>query len=87
MNAAHTFEEWKKINNGSKSFHITKCQSLETIEIGPNSFSDFGGEFELASCSSLQSIKIGQVDKDSNNFLWSSFVVKGIIVICNPVNS
>ena len=87
LNAAHTFEEWKKINNGSKSFHITKCQSLESIEIGPNSFSDFGGEFELANCSALQSIKIGQVDKDSNNFLWSSFVVKGIIVICNPVNS
>ena len=80
LNAAHTFKEWEKIKNECKSFRITMCQSLESIEIGPNSFSDFGGEFELANLYSLQSIKIGQIDKDSNNFLWSSFVVHGIAV-------
>ena len=30
----------------SKSFHILNCESLESVEIGESSFSDYGGEFE-----------------------------------------
>ena len=43
----------------SKSFHILNCESLESIEIGEYSFSDFGGEFELKNLPQLQSIQIG----------------------------
>ena len=31
----------------SKSFHILNCESLESIQIGEYSFSDYAGEFEL----------------------------------------
>ena len=45
----------------SKSFHILNCESLESIQIGKYSFSDFGGEFELKNLPQLQSIQIGTV--------------------------
>ena len=59
----------------SKSFHILNCESLESVEIGEFSFSDFGGEFELKNLSSLQSIQIGKMNGESFNFFHSSFVV------------
>ena len=72
--------------NESKSFHILNCESLEsieigvnTIEIGVNSFSDFGGEFELSNLESLKSIKIGSFEMDSSNFFWSSFIIRGML--------
>ena len=64
--------------NESKSFHILNCESLESIEIGVNSFSDFGGEFELSNLKSLKSIKIGSFEMDSSNFFWSSFIIRGM---------
>ena len=63
----------------SKSFHILNCESLESIEIGEYSFSDFGGEFELKNLPSLQSIQIGTIGSDSYNFYHSSFVIRGIL--------
>ena len=65
-------------NNSSKSFHILNCESLESIEIGEWSFSDFGGEFELKNLPQLQSIQIGTIGNDSYNFVGSSFVIRGI---------
>ena len=56
-------------NNHSKSFHILNCESLESIQIGQYSFSDFGGEFELKNLPQLQSIQIGDAESDSYNFL------------------
>ena len=69
----------------SKSFHILNCESLESIQIGERSFSDFGGEFELANLTQLRSIEIGTIGSDSNNFYHSSFVVRGIEMILNIV--
>ena len=66
-------------NNQSKSFHILNCESLESIEIGEYSFLDFGGEFELKNLPALQSIQIGEIESDSYNFSWSSFVIRGIL--------
>ena len=43
----------------NKSFHILNCESLESIQIGEYSFSDFGGEFELKNLPQLQSITLG----------------------------
>ena len=40
----------------SKSFHILNCKSLESIQIGQYSFSDYAGEFELKNLPQLQSI-------------------------------
>ena len=60
-----------------KSFHIKNCESLESIEIGGDSFSDYSGEFELYNLSKLQSIIIGNAQYWSSNFYYSSFVVRG----------
>ena len=71
----------KKNNSGddkSKSFHILNCESLESIQIGEYSFSDFGGEFELKNLPQLQSIQIGTIGSKSCNFCCSSFVIQGI---------
>ena len=43
----------------NKSFHILNCESLESIQIGEYSFSDFGGDFELKNLPQLQSITLG----------------------------
>ena len=67
----------------SKSFHILNCESLESIQIGAYSFSDFGGEFELKNLPQLQSIQIGTIGRKSYNFYDSSFVIRGIVQILN----
>ena len=69
--------------NNSKSFHILNCESLESIQIGEYSFSDFGGEFELKNLPQLQSIQIGTIGSTSRNFYYSSFVIRGINMILN----
>ena len=42
--------------------------------------SDFGGEFELKNLPQLQSINIGTIGGygSSNNFYYSSFIIRGI---------
>ena len=65
-------------NDKSKSFHILNCESLESIQIGEFSFSDFAGEFELKNLPQLQSIQI-----ERYNFCHSSFVIRGIELIWN----
>ena len=70
-------------NDKSKSFHILNCESLESIQIGQYSFSDFGGKFELKNLPKLQSIQIGTIGSTSCNFCYSSFVIRGIDVILN----
>ena len=67
-----------KCRNESKSFHILNCESLKSIEIGQYSFIDFGGEFELRNLDNLESIKIGEIGRGSANFIWSSFIIRGI---------
>ena len=70
-------------NDGSKSFHILNCESLESIEMGEYSFSDFAGDFELKNLPQLQSIRIGTIGNDSYNFYNSSFEIEGIELILN----
>ena len=70
---------WYTSNKKYKSFHILNCESLESIEIGEYSFSDFGGGFELKNLPALQSIQIGRIGSYSRNFFWSSFVIGGIL--------
>ena len=74
-------------NNESKSFHILNCESLESIQIGEYSFSDFAGDFELKNLPQLQSIQIGTIGSwsDSYNFCHSSFVIRGIELILSIV--
>ena len=76
----------KKNSSGddeSKSFHILNCESLESIQIGEYSFSDYAGEFELKNLPQLQSIQIGEIGSTSTNFCYSSFVIRGIELILN----
>ena len=70
-------------DNGWKSFHILNCESLESIQIGEYSFSEFAGKFELKNLPQLQSFQIGTIGSDSYNFYHSSFVIRGIDVILN----
>ena len=66
-------------NDESKSFHILNCESLESIEIGEYSFSDFAGDFEMKNLPQLQSIQIGTtIGNNSLNFYYSSFVIRGM---------
>ena len=82
----HTDEERdSKANNQSKSLRILNCESLESIQIGEFSFSDFGGGFELKNLPQLQSIQIGTVGSYSYNFHNSSLVIRGIELILNIV--
>ena len=60
----------------SKSFQIVNCESLEWLEIGEYSFSDFETGFKLCNLPSLQNIKIG-TDHDSYNFYKCSFEIQG----------
>ena len=72
-------------NDESKSFRILNCQSLESIEIGEYSFSDYAGDFELKNLPQLQSIQIGRINGISSNFYRSSFVIRGNDLILNIV--
>ena len=71
----------EKANIKLKTFHILNCESLESIQIGEFSFSDFGGEFELSNLKSLKSIHIGTLGSRSYNFYFSSFVIRGMDMI------
>ena len=64
----------------SRSFSISNCVELKSIEIGRYSFSDYAGGFELVNLPKLSTIKIGEIGRyDSHNFYYSSFEIKGII--------
>ena len=72
----------KKNSNGddsSRSFSILNCNELISIEIGLHSFYDYGGGFELKNLPKLSTINIGEIGRDSSNFYYSSFVIRGII--------
>ena len=66
-------------NNRNRSFFISNCIELKSIEIGSYSFSDYGGGFELKNLPKLSTIKIGEIGSTSRNFYYYSFVIKGII--------
>ena len=72
-------------NDASKSFHILNCESLESIQIGRYSFSDYANEFELKNLTQLEYIQIGAIGSKSYNFYHSSFVIRGIELILNIV--
>ena len=75
--------DWDKANNKSKSFYLMNCESLESIQIGEYSFSDYAGDFELKNLPQLQSIQIGNINNCSRNFFYSDFVIRGIDMILN----
>ena len=79
------YDEAVKRCKRSKSFHILNCESLESIQIGEYSFSDFAGDFELKNLPQLQSIQIGTIGRNSSNFWISSFVIRGIDMTLNIV--
>ena len=69
-------------NETDKSFHILNCESLESIEIGEYSFSDYAGEFELKNLTQLQSLIIGSNTSNSYNFYnTNSLIIEGILII------
>ena len=73
-----TESKYAEDNRVYKSFHVKNCESLLSIEIEDDSFSDYAGEFELVSLPSLRTISIGSNWEIAYNFYHSSFVVRGI---------
>ena len=65
-------------SDNSKSFHISNCTKLQSIEVGKYSFSDYAGDIELTNLPLLESIKIGSNSSDSYNFYSSSFIIQSI---------
>ena len=61
--------------NKNRSFQIVNCTLLISIEIGPNSFADYAGGFELVNLPSLEIIMIGCINVTSYNFYYSSFII------------
>ena len=67
-----------------KSFRILNCEELKSIDIGKQSFSEFGGKFELKNLPQLQSINIGTIGEyDSFNFVSGSFIIRGNLIHYN----
>ena len=74
----NSFTKIKNGNDSSRSFRITNCHALKSIDIGRYSFGDYAGSFELANLPELESIKIGDVGSMSFNFYSASLVLRGI---------
>ena len=70
-------------NVKTKSYYILNCSSLESIEIGQYSFSDYAGDFKLENLPQLQSIQIGKIGIDSCNFYSSSLRLQSMNLILN----
>ena len=60
-----------------RTFEVSDCESLTSIEIGEFCFSDCSGDFVLRNLPSLKSLKIGSTNSPSYNFYFFSFVAKG----------
>lgn len=75
----NSFSEKKKWGDidGSKSFHVLNCEQLELIEISRKSFYDFAGQFELRNLPALKKLEIGTRGRDSINFFFCSFIIRG----------
>ena len=70
-----------KYDGPVKSFHILNCESLISIEIGHDSFAEFGGEFELLNLPLLQSIGLNPQHgyEQHVSFYNSPFILRGIL--------
>ena len=77
-NSSFTQERKDGGRDYDKSFHIVNCGSLQSIDIGRYSFSDFAGQFELYNLPVLRSIRIGDLESESYNFFWCTAVIQGI---------
>ena len=71
--------------NEDRSFLITNCASIESIDIGKFSFSDYAGSFELKELNSLETIRIGTINETSNNFYYAPFNLHGIQLAINDL--
>ena len=63
--------------NEDRSFLITNCASIKSIDIGKFSFSDYAGGVELKELNSLETIRIGTINETSLNFYGSSLNIRG----------
>ena len=60
-----------------RTFEVSDCESLTSIEIREFCFSDCSGDFVLRNLPSLKSLIIGSTRSPSYNFYFFSFVAKG----------
>lgn len=74
-----------KANDRNKHFSIIRCPNLKYISIGEYSFSDFAGQFTLKDLDSLHILKIGNLNTESRNFLFCSFVLCSKLSLQNVI--
>ena len=67
-------------DDSKHSFRIANCPLLETIGIGPYSFAEYPGSFELKNLPKLQSLTIGKIGKEFYNFIHTSLVLEGMFI-------
>ena len=75
---------WQAYNR-NKHFVILRCPNLEYISLGEYSFSDFAGQFTLKDLDSLHILKIGNLNTESRNFLYCSFVLCSKLSLQNDI--
>ena len=70
----------------NRSFSVTNCPVLRVIDIAPNCFGDFGGDFELKDLPQLEKLLVGRIGGTSISFVSCSFVVRGraALPLSNP---
>ena len=76
----HAFTNDSVETSPDRSFSVTDCPALTVIDIAPNCFSDFAGDFVLQNLPRLEKLLIGKMGCASISFASCSFVVRSLFL-------
>ena len=62
-------------NNANRKLYVKNCDALKELKIGHYSFSDYS-LIEIENVNSLELIEMGDMNMESNNFLYASLELK-----------
>ena len=62
-------------NNANRKLYVKNCDALKELKIGRYSFSDYS-VIEIENVNSLELIEMGDMNMESNNFLYASLELK-----------
>ena len=62
-------------NDANRKLYVKNCDALKELKIGPYSFSDYS-VIEIENVNSLELIEIGDMNRESNSFLYASLELK-----------
>ena len=67
--------DWPRSINPSRHFYLKNCERVRELKMGCYSFSDYS-VIEIENVPSLEVIEMGELNEESNNFLWASLELK-----------